>query len=140
MFNEKITIDKKTLEQILDDDNLHELKLNNDLLKDLIHTVMLTIPDGYLDDTGTITITDKPKNLLVKEGLGSNWHAVAVINDGSNSCFVNINTSRSSDAERAHEVKPNEEFKVDFGAARIRLVHLFCNTGETTTIRLSGTR
>uniref|UniRef100_A0A6H1ZNB5 Uncharacterized protein n=1 Tax=viral metagenome TaxID=1070528 RepID=A0A6H1ZNB5_9ZZZZ len=121
------------------DDILHTLRDNSELLGDIVKKLDAIIPEGILENIKDLNITAEPVNLLVKTGLGSGWHSISITNDGVNNVYCAINSSRPFD-KVPHKIKPSETYEVDFRAAKINLVHLYTDSGVTSTVRISAKR
>lgn len=97
------------------------------------------IPEGIVEPLKTITVTDEP--VVVEPPFlinGKRWFSVKISNDGPNTVNAIINTGKSGNTPRP--ILMDETYTVEFKTAIIRDVYLYCASGETASLRISGVR
>lgn len=96
------------------------------------------IPEGVIEPLSTLSVTDQVQNVFPPyHTMGKYWFSVKITNDGPDSVYVLINTEKSSNPR----VIPNDEtWGVEFPTAQIRDIQLWCDSGETASVRITGVR
>lgn len=93
-------------------------------------------PEGIVEPLATLTVTTTPV-VVEPPHEGKFWFSVSIINDGPNTCWVVVNTGKSS--TRPHPVVEDETYEVAFTKALIYDLRLYTDSG-TTSVRITGTR
>jgi len=92
------------------------------------------IPEGIIDPK-EVTATTTPFSIIPP--FDKRWFSLSVVNDGPDSCYVVVNTEKSS--TNPYLLKMHETFEVDLGVAKIVDAQVWCSTG-TSGLRVRGVR
>lgn len=92
-------------------------------------------PQGFVDAIEPIAVTDQIQ--YVSPPRISPWFSVTVINDGGDDMWVLVNPSQNP---TPHHVLSGETYNVDMRLGVIEMLQLYCDPGDTTTVRLVGVR
>lgn len=90
-------------------------------------------PFGAVEAIEKFTITSQRNHITRLKP----WISMALVNDGPHSVFVIVNTEKSFDE---HEVQNGETYTIDMHRPKIEDILMWCNNGETASVRLVGTR
>jgi hypothetical protein len=91
--------------------------------------------EGVVEPIEPVVITEEGRHL--RPPVGKPWMSMDLINDGPNSCWALVNTSRSVDA---HEIKKGETYTIDMKRPIIEDVYLWCKPREEASLRIVGVR
>ena len=105
------------------------------LLNIEIHNKELS-PEGIVEPLAVITVTTTT-TIVQPPNLGKLWFSVSIINDGPESCWVVVNSGKSS--TRSHRVDNDETYEVRFIKPVIADLMLSTDSGSAS-VRITGTR
>lgn len=128
----EIKVDTQTAQILL----LNEMRKNLEMLTqwaiEVKTSIDSTIPEGiYLEDTFDITEEYEPIYFHGREDLYP-IHDFNIFNDGPNDVYIMVNDSPVSKTP----VKNTESLHVDMKAKKIYRIIVYCNKGETATVRI----
>jgi hypothetical protein len=65
------------------------------------------------------------------------WFSISIINDGPSDVYCIVNTEKSFEE---HRVAVGETYNIDMRRAKITDALMWCNRGETASVRIVGVR
>ena len=92
------------------------------------------IPDGIVDPK---EVTATTTELSIVPPLDKKWFSISIVNDGPDSCYVVVNTEKSS--TNPYLLKMHETFEVDLGVPKIVDALVWCSSGSAK-LRVRGVR
>jgi hypothetical protein len=92
-------------------------------------------PKGIVEPLDPVSVTQARKLIILPSG--EPWFSVQFVNDGPDAVNVIVNKKRSFNE---HRMLLDETYKVDFGRPLIEDALVWCDPGETATVRIVGTR
>lgn len=96
-------------------------------VRELRDTIKNTIPEGIISSF-IETIDENPSEFRPRKP----WFSITVYNRGPNPVHVGVNVGHGGGIK----IEAGDSFPVDLGASKIRYVKLWCDSGETTNIKL----
>lgn len=97
--------------------------------------IMMQIPEGIVEPLNIVHVTDQQR--VIHPPMKKNWFSVSVVSDGPNSCWVIVNSEKSTTSP--YFLRMGETFEVDMGTAKIEDLVFYCDFG-TADIRVRGVR
>lgn len=92
------------------------------------------IPEGIIDPKEVVATTIE---FAIIPPLDKKWFSLSLVNDGPNSCYVVVNTEKSS--TNPYLMRMNETFEVDLGVPKIMDALVWCAVGSAN-LRVRGVR
>jgi hypothetical protein len=91
------------------------------------------VPEGVVEpiEKYTITETRTPFRPLKP------WFSISIINDGPSDVFCIVNTEKSFEE---HRILVHETYNIDMRRPKVTDVLMWCNHGETASVRVVGVR
>jgi len=134
-MNEKpkmIRADEATV--LLLDKMLQEIRHLSDQNNQTTQLIKNQIPEGIIDPK---EVTATTAEISIIPPLDKRWFSIAIINDGPDSCFVVVNTEKSSTNPSILLV--HETFEIDLGVPKIVDALVWCASGSAH-LRVRGVR
>ena len=103
---------------------------------DVHETQKAEIIEGLLEGA-EINVTDQLKSVLRESGYKDKWYEITIFNDGLNN--INISSTRSKHT-RFLILKKSDQIKLTAKTGTKRTVWVWCNKGESATIRVGFER
>ncbi len=107
----------------------------NQILREIAQLLNERNPIGELFQFN-IAVTDRA-TVLDKDNDDDNyefpWFSFTLRNDGPNAVYFDINKNYLA---RKTSVQFNEEITIDFGKNKIQKLNLYCDSGETASVRI----
>ena len=92
-------------------------------------------PEGFVDTFDSVAVTDQVRELSASHNYP--WFTIMIVNDGPDDVWVLVNPRKNP---TPHRVAVGEPYNVDMKRGVIRQVNLWCDAGETATVRVVGLR
>jgi hypothetical protein len=91
------------------------------------------VPEGIVEpiEKYTITETRTPFRPLKP------WFSISIINDGPSDVFCIVNTEKSFEE---HRIAVGETYNIDMRRPKVTDALMWCNHGETASVRVVGVR
>ncbi len=103
------------------------------LLEKLVKKI--SVPEGIVEPLHTITVTTEHQIITPPRRIP--WYSVSVVNDGPDSCWIVVNTEKSSTTPYRLDI--DETFEVDFHSPKIDDLMVWCESGSAS-LRIRGVR
>jgi hypothetical protein len=113
-----------------------EVALLDEIAERLRHVEQLMeaeVPEGAVEPIEKFTITDRRTPF---EPLKP-WFSISIINDGPSDVFCIVNTEKSFEE---HRIAVGETYNIDMRRAKVTDALMWCNHGETASVRVVGVR
>jgi len=91
------------------------------------------VPEGIVEPIEKYTITETRKSFRPLKP----WFSISIINDGQVNVFCIVNTEKSFNE---HSIHLGETYTIDMRRAKVTDVLMWCNHGETASVRIVGVR
>jgi hypothetical protein len=116
------------------DKMLQEFRCVSDQTNQSLQLIKQQIPEGIIDPK-EITATTVAQTVVPP--LDKRWFNISVVNDGPNSCYIVVNTEKSS--TNPYLMRMHETFEVDLGVPKIVDALVWCASGSAA-LRIRGVR
>jgi len=117
------------------DKMLEEIKRVSKESHETTETLKKQVPEGIIEPLDIVTATTVPQ--IITPPLRKPWRSVSVVNDGTNNCWIIVNTEKSS--TKPYDLHVGETFEVDFGIAVIDDLYVHTDAGSAS-LRIRGVR
>lgn len=116
------------------DKMLETMRLLSEQTNQNTQLIKQQIPEGIIDPkevTATIVA------LSIVPPLDKHWFSISIVDDGPDSCYVVVNTEKSS--TNPYLMQVHETFEVDLGVPKIVDALVWCGSGSAN-LRIRGVR
>ena len=113
-----------------------ELADQKELIIDQTKLIMMQIPEGIVEPLNIVHVTDQQR--VIHPPMNKKWFSVSIVNDGPDSCWVIVNSEKSTTSP--YLLRMNEPTEVELGTAKIVDVVCYCDGGQEASLRIRGVR
>lgn len=92
-------------------------------------------PEGFVDTFDAVAVTDHVRKISTSHNYP--WFSIIVVNDGPDDVWALVNPRKNP---TPHRVAVGEPYNVDMRRGIIRQLNLWCEAGETASVRVVGLR
>lgn len=92
-------------------------------------------PEGIIEPLSPTRATTTPK--VIHPPYSKKWHAISIVNDGPDDCWVIVNTEKSP--AQPYLTRAGEAYEVTLGSPLIEDIRIYTEQG-TANLRIKGVR
>jgi len=125
-----MTEEKKVRPEVLQLAILDEVAERLCILEELMKA---EVPEGAVEPIEKFLITETRRPFRPLKP----WFSISIINDGTHDVFCIVNTAKSFEE---HRILEHETYTIDMRRAKVIDALMWCNHGETSSVRIVGVR